>query len=173
MKNRNTRALVESGVMIALASVLHSIRIFRMPQGGSVTAGSMIPLIILALRWGPKWGMGAGALYGVIRNLIDPYVVHPVQYLLDYPIAFGALGLAGFFRKNPVLGTAVGIGGRLVASVISGVVFFASYAPKGTPVWQYSLVYNASYLVPEVIVSGIVVWLLSRTEVFRPQTERP
>ena len=169
MKNRNTKALVESGVMIGLAWVLHSIRIFRMPQGGSVTAGSMIPLINLALRWGPKRGMGAGVMYGVIRYLMDPFVGHPGQYLLDYPIAFGSLGLAGFFRKNPVLGTMVGIGGRLVASVISGVVFFASYAPKGTPALQYSLVYNASYLIPEVVVSGIVVWLLSRTEVFRPQ----
>ncbi|MDP2859493.1 MAG: energy-coupled thiamine transporter ThiT [Bacillota bacterium] len=170
MKNRNTRALVESGVMIGLAWVLHLIRIFRMPQGGSVTAGSMIPLIILALRWGPKWGIGAGVVYGMIRNLMDPFVVHPVQYLLDYPIAFGSLGLAGFFQKSPVLGTVVGIAGRLVASVISGVVFFGSYAPKGTPALQYSLVYNASYLVPEVIVSAFVVYLLSRTRVFKPQT---
>jgi thiamine transporter len=90
-----------------------------------------------------------------------------VQFLLDYPLAFGSLGLAGFFRNLrwpwlPGVGVAVGICGRFICHFISGLVFFASYAPAGMNPAVYSAIYNALYLVPELIISeivtGILVW---------------
>ncbi len=162
MKTSRSRVLVESGVLIALASVLSLIKVYQAPQGGSVTAASMAPLIALALRWGPKAGVLAGAAYGILQMVMKPYVVHPVQAILDYPLAFGALGLAGFLRGLPAVGAAVGIFGRLVAHVISGVVFFSEYAPAGSNVLVYSLLYNASYLVPEVLISAVLIHALFR-----------
>jgi len=88
--------------------------------------------------------------------------VHPVQFLLDYPVAFGALGLAGLFRGTPWLGVVVGGAGRFVAHFLSGVVFFAQYAPRGTSPWTYSAAYNGSYMLPEVVVSVVLTLLVLR-----------
>lgn len=161
----NTRAIVEAGVMIALATVLSFIKVYQAPQGGSVTAGSMIPVLAVALRWGPRAGILTGIAYGFVQQLVEPFVVHPVQALLDYPVAFGMLGIAGFFQKRPLLGVVLSIAGRFLSHVISGVVFFASFAPKGTPALTYSLAYNGSYLIPEVLISAVAVYILSTTRV--------
>ncbi|NPV70111.1 MAG: energy-coupled thiamine transporter ThiT [Firmicutes bacterium] len=167
VKRVNTRVLVEAGVMIALASVLSMIKVYHAPQGGSVTAGSMVPVLVLALRWGPRAGILTGIAYGFVQQLIEPFVVHPVQAILDYPVAFGVLGLTGFFRQSPALGCLVGILGRFVAHVVSGLVFFASYTPAGSIPLVYSLVYNGSYLVPEVLISAVVIYFLSTSRVLQ------
>jgi len=163
--NQRTRILVEAGVLIALATVLSFLKVYRAPQGGSVTAASMVPIIMLALRWGPRAGILTGVAYGLVQQMIDPFVVHPVQMLLDYSVAFGLLGLAGLFRRMPALGASVGVLGRMVSHVVSGVVFFGAYAPEGSSVLAYSLVYNASYLVPEVIISAVVIQMLATSKV--------
>jgi thiamine transporter len=86
---------------------------------------------------------------------------------LDYPLAFGVLGLAGFFQNQPPLGATVGITGRFAMHFIAGVVYWAPlYAPKLNP-FVYSAVYNGSYLVPELIVSGIIIYLLQKSKVLR------
>ncbi len=154
------RVLVEAAIMVALATVLSVIVVWRMPQGGSVTPASMVPILILALRRGPKVGLAAGAVYGLIQLLIEPFVVHWAQVVLDYPLPFALLGLAGYFRRWPYLGVVVGVAGRMVSHVVSGAVFFGAYAPAGVNPWSYSLVYNASYLVPELVLSLVVVFLL-------------
>lgn len=161
MDNRQRlRVLVESAVAIALAVVLHLITVWKMPQGGKVTAASMVPLLLIAIRWGPRAGIVTGILYGLVDYLLEPYFYHPVQFLLDYPLAFGLLGLAGFVPRWPLLGTAVGMAGRFVCHLLSGVVFFASYAPEGMNPWLYSAVYNGTYLGPELVISLIVVGLV-------------
>jgi thiamine transporter len=161
------RAYIEAGALIALSAVLSMIKIWHMPQGGSVTAASMIPVLLIGLRWGAGLGIPAGVAYGIVDYLLGGYFFHPVQLLLDYPIAFGALGLAGVLRRQPLLGVAVAIGGRFAAHLTSGAVFFGSYAPAGQNPWVYSAIYNGSYLVPELAISLLVAWLLSRTEVMR------
>lgn len=168
MRRMPLRALVEAGVLIALAALLSTIRIFRMPQGGSVTAGSMIPILLIGLRWGAGLAVPAGAAYGLVRYFLSGYVVHPVQFLLDYPIAFAALGLAGLFRSRPWLGVTVGIAGRFMSHLVAGAVFFAVYAPEGKSPWLYSFGYQAAYLVPELLVSLVLVLLLARTAVLQP-----
>ncbi|MGE5485451.1 MAG: energy-coupled thiamine transporter ThiT [Ignavibacteriales bacterium] len=156
-----TRVLVEAGILIALATALSMVKVYQAPQGGSVTAGSMIPVIIIALRWGPRVGVLSGVAYGLLQCIIEPYIVHPVQAVLDYPVAFGLLGLAGFFDRMPAAGVAAGICGRFAAHVLSGLVFFASSTPEGSTPLVYSLIYNGSYLVPEVVLSALVVHFLS------------
>lgn len=165
MKKGSTRFLVESGILLALASVLSVIKVYQAPQGGSVTAGSMIPVLVLAIRWGPGAGVLAGVAYGFLQLMIEPFVMHPVQMVLDYPVAFGVLGLAGLSKRYPAAGVAAGIAGRFVAHVVSGLVFFASNAPEGSTPLAYSVAYNASYLVPEVLISALVIHLLSASRV--------
>ncbi|ADQ05787.1 proton-coupled thiamine transporter YuaJ [Caldicellulosiruptor hydrothermalis 108] len=155
----STKALVYGGVVIALSFILSFIKLYRMPQGGSITPASMLPLFAYAYMFGPFAGIVAGMAYGILQLIQDPYVVHWAQLLLDYPLAFGALGFAGFFRKNLPLGILAGGFGRFVFHFISGVVFFASYAPKGTSPVVYSAIYNATYLGPDLAVCLIIAFI--------------
>ncbi|MBI4257994.1 MAG: energy-coupled thiamine transporter ThiT [Thaumarchaeota archaeon] len=156
----NVRVLAEAIMMIALAGTLQLIKIFSLPQGGSVTLGSMIPILLFALRRGPKAGLMAGAIYGIVALYPTPFIYHPIQFLLDYPVAFGALGLAGFIQKQPLIGVALGIFGRFVAHFLSGIIFFASFAPEGISPVTYSAIYNGSYLGVELVISAAVMFLL-------------
>jgi thiamine transporter len=152
--------LSEIVVVIALSTVLSYIKIYHLPQGGSITAGSMVPLLWIALRRGTKIGVFSGAVYGLLQLLLEPYVYHPVQVLLDYPLAFSALGVAGFFTKYALLGIALGIVGRFICHFLSGVIFFAAYAPEGMSPILYSAIYNGSYLLGELIVSAILTYII-------------
>jgi len=161
MKNRNTRMLVEAGMMIALAIILGEyVKLFKMPMGGSVTLGGMVPLFIFAFRWGGKKGILVGAIYGILDLILGGfYSMHPVSILLDYPLAFGMIGLAGFFKKSAagyIGGMLTGIIGRFLCHVISGVVFYASYAPEGQSPLVYSILYNGTFLLPELIITLVM-----------------
>lgn len=170
MKKWSTKMLVEAGIMIALALVLDKIKIYEAPQGGSVTAGSMIPIFLFAFRWGLGPGVVAGAIFGTMQLLLGGWVFSPTQAILEYPIAFGFLGLAGIFSDkvynkdgNNVLGIItgilLGIGLRFVCHLLAGVIFFAEYAGSQNP-WVYSSIYQASYLIPEFIISSIILYLI-------------
>jgi thiamine transporter len=164
---RNPKVLAESAIFVALATALSLIVVYTLPQGGSITAGSMVPILWLALRRGSKVGVVAGVLYGLIQLALLPYVIDPIQLLLDYPLAFGVLGLAGLFQKYPFAGAAAGISGRFVMHFIAGVVYWAPIeAPTLNP-FIYSAVYNGSYLVPELVISGFILYLLQKSKVLR------
>jgi thiamine transporter len=159
----NTRILAEGSIIIALTVVLKDVLppVFRLPQGGSVSLAGMVPLLWFSLRRGLRAGLEASAIYGLINMALPgSFIVDPVQALLDYPIAFGALGLAGLFRKYPLVGVAVGITGRFLAHFASGVWFFAAYAPVGMSPVLYSAIYNGGYLIVELIVSEIIMAIL-------------
>ena len=157
----NTKMMAMGAVCIALSSVLSMIKIWKMPQGGSITAASMLPLMLFSYVYGMGPGCLVGALYGVLQFIIEPYFLSLPQMLLDYPIAFGMMGLAGLFSKmdNENLGLTAGVVlasvGRFVAAVLSGVIFFAEYAGDQNP-WVYSIVYNGSYMLPECIICVIL-----------------
>lgn len=156
----DTRALAEIATSVALAYVLNLIIIYHLPQGGSITLGSMVPILILALRRGPYVGIFAGTVFGIVQLALGGYWFTLVQVILDYPVAFGVLGIAGYFRKQPVVGVVISIGLRFVAHFVSGVVFFGEYAPPEMGPYIYSAVYNGSYIVPEIVISGVLVYLL-------------
>jgi len=141
-KKTNTRVLVYGGLCIAMSFVLSYIRLYRWPQGGSITPGSMLPMFIFAYIFGVKAGIVAGTAYGFLQFIQDPYVVHWAQVLLDYPIAFAAMGLAGLSRKHLPISVVMGGLGRFFAHFVSGFIFFGIYAPEGmNPVW-YSFTVN-------------------------------
>lgn len=168
MENKfSTRMIVEAGIMIAFAYILSMLKIFQAPMGGSVTAGSMIPIFIFAIRWGGVRGMLVGAVYGMIQFILGPkYSMHIVSILFDYSVAFAFLGVVGFFKKSDasrIMGIALAVILRYIAHVISGVVVFASFAPEGTSPLLYSLGYNGWYLSLEFIISIVIFVLLSKT----------
>ena len=157
----STKMLALGAVCMALSNVLSMIKLFDMPQGGSVTPASMLPLMLFAYVYGVGPGMTVGAVYGVMQFIIEPYFLSVPQMLLDYPIAFAMVGLAGVFstyKNRPVglmAGVVLGSLGRFAAAVLSGVVFFAEYAGDQNP-WVYSIGYNGAYMLPECIICVVL-----------------
>lgn len=157
-----TKKLVFSAVGIALAMVTSYIKVWEMPMGGSVTLLSMLFICLIGYWYGPKFGLLTGAAYGVLQFIVDPYMFSVPQVLLDYPLAFGALGLSGFFSERKYglqAGYMVGVAGRFFCSLLSGVIFFASYAPEGMNPWVYSALYQGSYLGTEAVITLIIISL--------------
>jgi len=155
--------------MVALSGALYLIKIFTLPQGGSITLGSMVPIFLLALRRGPRIGIVGGVAFGLVALVEDVYlgvevIFYPAQVILDYPLAFGLLGLAGLFRKVPVLGVGVGIAARFCSHFVSGVLFFASYAPAGVSPFVYSAIYNGGFLIPEFVITAALMIVLVRVK---------
>jgi thiamine transporter len=164
----STRILAEIAIFVSLGTALSVITFVVFPQGGAVTAGSMVPILWLALRRGPKIGLFTAVVYGVVQLAVMPLIYYPTQVLLDYPLAFGCLGLAGFFQKRwALIGVVVAITGRFIMHLISGVVFFADYAPVGMNPWVYSAVYNGSYLIPEMAISLFIIGLLQKSNALK------
>lgn len=167
MRNQKLRIMVEVAVAAALTFILDLIVLYRMPQGGSVNL-SMLPTIVIALRYGVKVGMVAGLIAGTISALPSPTIVHPIQFLLDYPIAYAVLGVAGLFRNRRifyVVGAVMAGVLRYFSHVLSGIVFFGEYAEG--PVILYSLGYQLPYIIPSTILVSIVITLLPAM-VFQP-----
>jgi thiamine transporter len=157
---QRVKVLAEATVFIALTIVLKDALppIYHMPQGGSVTIAGLVPLLWFALRRGLKYGVFAGFTYGLIHAFLPgSYIVHPIQGLLDYPLAFASLGLAGAFKKIQIVGIALGIIGRFLCSFAAGIVFFTSVSIDGI---IGSATYNGIYLIPEFIITAIVIYIL-------------
>ena len=158
-----TRRLAYAAMCIAIAFVLSCIKLFRMPQGGSVTPAAMLPLILFCMACGPVQGLAVGCAFGLLQLIEDPYVIHPVQLILDYPAAYGAMCVACLANLLPEkakrfrlpLGVALGYVARLVMAVLSGVIFFAEYAGDQNVI-LYSLGYNAAYLAPEMVIAVLI-----------------
>ncbi len=159
-KAMNTKQLVFCAAAIALAMVTSMLKIYSFPFGGSVTLFSMLFICLIGYVYGPATGILTGAAYGILQFLIEPYILSPIQVLVDYPFAFGALGLSGFFCKSKgglVKGYILGILGRYVFAVLSGWIFFGTYAWEGWSALPYSMAYNACYIFAEAIVTVIIL----------------
>jgi thiamine transporter len=166
--------MTEIGMAVALAAILNFIPLWRMPQGGSISL-EMLPILIIALRWGAGPGRGAGpgmmagAVYGLVQLALGPFIIHPVQLVLDYPLPYMLVGLAGIFSNKIdlkikgstygwlLLAVLTGGLGRFISHFLSGVIFFAQYAPEGQSPWVYSAIYNVSYLLPALLLSYIII----------------
>lgn len=155
-----THKIVHIALMLALTIILYQFRLFHLPQGGAVTLGAMVPLLLIAWRYGPGVGSLAGFLYGMVNLLQDPFILHPVQVLFDYPLPFMAMGVAGAYPGSLYVSAAVAFATRFLCHFISGIVFFGSYAPEGTSPVVYSLVLNGSYLITEFLICCIILKLL-------------
>lgn len=165
-KEIKTKQVVFSAAAIALAIVASFIKFVSLPFGGSITLFSMFFICFIGYLYGLKAGVITGIAYGILQLILEPYIFHPVQVLLDYPIAFGCLGLSGLFssskyhlKNNLLLGYLLGVVGRYICHVISGYIFFGSYAPENMNPFLYTLGYNATYILPEAIATIILLAL--------------
>ena len=158
-----TKQLVYSAVAIALAVVCSMIKLFDMPMGGSVTLLSMLFIVLIAYWYGPYVGIMTAVAYGLVQFVLEPIFYTIPQMLLDYPLAFGALGLSGLFsnaKNGLVKGYIVGVLGRYVMHMISGLIFYTAYtgdfAGNAAAIWASTL-YNMSYIFPEAILTLILL----------------
>ena len=161
-KSEHTRSIVYAGVSVALSFALSYVTFFKMPQGGSITLASMLPILVYGYRFGTRRGIIAGLVYGLLQAVQDPWIIHPAQFLLDYPLAFAMLGLAGWLRTlrpkgkdgNLVIFLVGGVTAvilRYFAHVISGIFAFSSYAAEGYSAVAWGFLYNTFCLVDGAI----------------------
>lgn len=178
---KNVRMLTEAAIMIAFSFVLSNIRLFQLPNGGSVTPGSMVPIVLFAIRWTGKREETSylkslsicfivAAVEGTLQFILGPkWSMHPVSIFFDYIIAFGVLGFAGIFGKR-IAGVAVGVVLtvflRYVCHVISGAVVFYEYAGAKNP-WIYSIGYNATFMGIELVLTVIITLALIQVPVIK------
>ncbi len=178
MKNTNVKRLVVSAVLIGLATVLSMIKIYQLPYGGSVTLASMLPIVVICVAYGPAWGFAASFVYSVIQFAQDGFAlswgltggVWVVCAVFDYFLPFTLLGTSGLFRRKGTVGV---VGGVCLAMVLR----FACHFISGYTIWRsnaadagftspalYSLVYNGSFMLPELIVTAVIAGLLFKSK---------
>lgn len=157
------KSMAYAAMCIALAFVLSYIKVFEMPQGGSVTLASMLPIMLFAAAYGVGPGLLVGAVYGLLQYLQGGYFVHPIQFLLDYPIAFALIGLAGLYRVLPkkwsswslYAAMVIGAIGRAFSATLAGILYW------DTAPWA-SLVYNGTYLIPDTIICIVLAAIIGK-----------
>ncbi len=175
-KGFDSKSVTYAGICIAISFALSYLRLVRMPQGGSITPASILPLMIYSYMFGVKKGIFVGFTYGLLQGIQDPYVLHPAQFLLDYPVAYACIGLAGIFshtksmQKYPQ--TQIALGGviaglsRFLMHFLSGVFAFGTFAPEGTSPALYSLGYQAGYVLPDIAIAVAVAVFVFSSKTF-------
>lgn len=180
-KNKLALRLTESAIMIAAATILSMFKLVELPYGGSITLASMLPIVIIAYRYGTAWGILCGLVHGAIQLLLDPGPLSHVTgaasvvavILLDYIVAFAVCGLAGIFRNMKKQST-----GLLCGVVLVSVLRYACHVVSGFTVWRdisvpaadaviFSFIYNATYMLPEMIVLALSAYYIGSSLDFR------
>ena len=179
-----TKKITTSALLIALATVLMWVsKLIPAPwmQGGSVTLASMVPIVMVGIMFGTKWGLCSSLAYAVIQMLFGFYppptqtfINFVLVILLDYIIAFGGLGLSGFFYKlsgkkafSAPISAFIVTTLRYICHILSGILIWGVYAEEGQTVLAYSLIYNGTYMIPEIIITTVVAGLICRMKMFR------
>ena len=162
-KKWSTRMLANASLCIALAFILSYVKLYEMPQGGSVTLASMLPIFMFAYAYGVDPGMAVGFADGLLQFVQGGWFVHPIPFLLDYPLAFAMLGFAGIARKLPdswgmIPGILLGAFMRFLCAFLTGVFFWGDGAGEQN-VLVYSAVYNGTYLIPETIICMVIAMI--------------
>ena len=177
-QRKKTAALTECAIMVAISLILSFIKFDGLwAQGGSITLCSMVPIVIASYSQGVKWGLPTGFVSGILQLLIGVSALRGnslgvviVAVLLDYLVAFSLVGLGGMFKgafKNPrkelLIGAIVGVALRFACHFGSGILIWGSYAPDkyANAIPLYSLVYNGSYMIPEIIITAAAVFFLA------------
>lgn len=164
MRKLDARTLIMIAMFAAIAFILNSIKIITMPYGGSVSCCSMMPILLLAILLGNRAGMLGGLVLGCLSIVNGAYVIHPVQFLLDYILPYIFLGVAGFWgyqhKGKVLLGALIAVSLSVSCNIISGAVYFGSYAPEGMNPWVYSIIYNLLSNGVEGVLSIFVLMLL-------------
>lgn len=160
MRQNGTKKMVLCAILIAITIILGEIKLFHLPFGGSITLFSMLAATLCGYFCGWQFGLSSGLVIGLLNLIFGGQVIHPIQLVLDYILAFTVLGLSGFFSNKKgglYVGYIVSVLSRFALSFLSGWIFFGSYAPEGMYPWLYSLVYQASYILPEMGITLVVL----------------
>ncbi len=170
-----TKKMTLSAIMIALSAVLSMVKVYELPLGGSITLLSMLPVAAIAICYGTKTGLFVSTIYAFVQIALDlgklmGYGMTPVSWIgclvFDYLVAYGALGISGIWRKSGTIGMCAGVAlacvVRFISHFISGAIVFAIWCPEGWNVYWYSIVYNGSYMLPELILTTVGALLLFR-----------
>ena len=158
--NSYIKKFAVSALFLALAYALSFVKILHLPFGGSITLFSMLVISLPSYFFGVRLGFMASFAYALLQLIVDPYIVHPAQLLLDYIIAFSSFGIVGFFRnmdEGLIVGFVVACIIRFISSSISGYVFFREYAPESWNPILYTVIYNGSYIFIECVFSIILI----------------
>ena len=168
-----TRSVTFAAVSVALSFALSYIRLFRLPQGGSITLVSLLPLMLYSQMFGVRKGVVAGIVFGLLSAIQDPWILHPAQFLLDYPLAFGCIGLTGLFtqqgiknKKGVVLfaaGAVLAVTMRYLSHVLSGIFAFSMYAAEGYGAVAWGFLYNTFAFADMAIALAVGVLMLLNT----------
>lgn len=161
-KNKlDLKTMISVSIFSAISFVLYLVHIIKYPQGGGITLFSMLPIMVLTLLYGRTAGLTAGIIFGLLKLLNGAFVVHPVQFLLDYILStmpLGLVGILGIDKKYKVfLGSIIVTLLSFFASFVSGVIFFGQYAPEGMNIYLYSFIYNFSSIGTEGIITSFVL----------------
>ena len=158
--NSSLRKFTISALLVALAYVLSFIKIVHLPFGGSITLFSMLVISLPGYFFGVQYGFLTSIVYALLQLVVDPYILNPIQLVLDYILAFGCFGVVGFFKdtknglqKGFVLACII----RFLSSSTSGYVFFSEYAPEAWNPLVYTITYNASYIFTECVLSLVFI----------------
>lgn len=177
MKSTNIRKLTVSAILIALAAVLSLIKIWTNPWGGSVTLLSMVPIVLISVMFGVRWGLFSSFVYALIQIGLD--IAGMMSWgmdarmwigaiVFDYLVAYTAVGLGGVFRKKGAvgvcLGTALALVVRFISHFVSGYIFFDIWMPETfSNSAVYSVVYNGTYMLPELVTTVLAIFILYKT----------
>lgn len=154
----NIKKMSFSAMIIALAFALSKIKIIPMPLGGSVTLFSMLAISLPGYFFGLRYGIMSAFIFSLFKLLFGGYVYTPIQVILDYVLSYSIFGITGFFSKNEnkwslIFAYSIAVIFRFIFSTVSGYVFFAEYAPEAWNPLFYTIVYNASYIFAEAIIT--------------------
>ena len=180
MKKTNIRKLTVSAILIALGAVLSLIKPFPpMPLGGSVTLFSMVPITLIAVMFGTRWGLFSAFVYSLVQIGLD--VAGMMAWgmdarmwvgaiIFDYLVAYTVIGFSGLFKKRDFPGICFGIclalSLRFISHFISGCIFFSIWSPWDNP-YIYSICYNGAYMLPELVFTLIAVTILYKTNAIK------
>ena len=159
-KRNNVKELTVCAILVALATALGMIKLLHLPYGGSITLFSMLTGTLCGYYYGLAKGLTSGFALGLLNLVLGGYVIHPMQLLLDYFLAYTALGLSGLtskWQKGLIPGYLLGVLGRFVCSFTSGFIFFAEYAPEGMNPLLYSFIYNFICFGVEAVFTVIIL----------------
>ena len=180
MTKSNIKKLAISAILIALAAVLSLVKPFPpMPLGGSVTLFSMVPITLISVMFGVRWGLFSSFVYSIVQIALDiagmmgwgmDVRMWIGAIVFDYLVAYTAIGLAGMFRKKGFVGICVGTGFalliRFISHFVSGCIFFAIWSPWDNP-YIYSVCYNGAYMLPELVFTLTAVIILYKTNAIK------
>ena len=188
MRNTKVKIVTECAMMVALAFALSCAQLFKMPLGGSVTVASMLPIMLIGVKYGNPIGLSCAFVYSLLQcaqalveSNVFPYcetsTTLVVCVLFDYLVPFTILGFSGIFRKHPifksddgniVLGMSLVVLVRFICHFITGVVIWGQWAPDGMGKFIYSFLYNGTYLSLDFIICILItVYILKNSEIKR------